>query len=99
MPTTRMDAFPALRTREPATTFGYDSADRVVSTTTPAPGTGQPAQVTQNVYTNVGTLLATISPDGGVVNYEYYKSGELARTLQSPERFLKDWLNQLRIKR
>lgn len=57
--------------RNGTTSYEYDNADNLVSTTTPAP-----AQTTTLIY-QFGRRTKTILPDGGVVNYDFYPTGEL----------------------
>jgi RHS repeat-associated protein len=63
--------------RNGTTTYSYDNADRVVSTSTPAPGTGQAAQTTAHTFDDAGRVTATLLPDGGTVYNAYSSKGEL----------------------
>jgi RHS repeat-associated protein len=68
--------------RTGTTTTTYDAADRVVSTTTPDPDDGGPqsAQTTSYTYTVRNQRETVTHPDGGVVNYTYWPTGELRKT-------------------
>ncbi len=59
-------------------TNGFDNADRVISTATPAPATGQASLVTTMVYNNMGQVATNTAPDGGVVVSQFLPTGELA---------------------
>ena len=58
-----------------ATTFVYDPADRILSTTISAPGL--PDQVTRYGYDPVGRVRWTVYPEGRSVTNEYYPNGLL----------------------
>ncbi len=65
------------------TTLLYNDAGLVVTNISPVPGTGQSAQVTSFLYTNVAgvnRLWKQVLPDGGVVENLYYPNGLLQRT-------------------
>jgi RHS repeat-associated protein len=66
--------------RNGTTTFTYNNADQIATVTTPAPGTGQRAQVTSTSYD--ASMRATIitQPDGLVVTNEYSPLGVLKKT-------------------
>ena len=63
--------------RNGTTTLAYDNADRVLSVTTPPPGTGQPAQTTTYSNDSAGRLVRTTLADGGGVTNIYSLKGEL----------------------
>ena len=71
------------------TTYTYNDADQVATVTAPDPdgdGTQQTAQVTAYVYDSRGRVSQTTLPDdgtlpdGGVVHYTYWPTGELRKT-------------------
>ncbi len=64
--------------RNGATTYGYNNADEVSTTTTPAPGNGQSAETTTTLYDNRLRPYSVIQPDGTTVNTEYLPTGEKA---------------------
>jgi RHS repeat-associated protein len=66
--------------RNGSTTYGYNSADLVVSATTPAPGNGQSAQTTFTYYNNRLQVSSVLAADGVTTTYEYYPTAELKRT-------------------
>jgi YD repeat-containing protein len=66
--------------RNGATSYSYDNADRIVTTTTPPPGNGQSAQTTTSSYDNQGRVWKTVLPDGTSVTNQYYSNGLLYQT-------------------
>ncbi|HAB17653.1 MAG TPA: RHS repeat-associated core domain-containing protein [Verrucomicrobiota bacterium] len=66
--------------RNGTTTYGYDTSDRVVSVTTPPPGTGLAAQTAMTVYDSLGRVQQLIQPDESVVKNEYFPTGSLKKT-------------------
>ena len=69
--------------RNGTTTFTYDNADELVSTTTPVPGTGISAQTTTTLYDNLGRTAGILNPDGTTVTNIYLPTGELSLTYGS----------------
>ena len=65
--------------RNGVTSFTYDSMDRVLSVTTPAPGSGIPAQTTIQAYDSMGRETVTILPDGSETTNEYFLTGSLKK--------------------
>jgi RHS repeat-associated protein len=64
--------------RNGTTTYAYNDADQMTSTTTPAPGTGQGPQTINYAYDELGRRKRTTLPDGGVVTNIFHSTGELA---------------------
>ncbi len=64
--------------RTGTTTYGFDNADRVTSVTTPAPASGQSAEVTTTYFNNMGWVTNVVLPDNGSVSSSYLVTGELA---------------------
>jgi YD repeat-containing protein len=64
--------------RNGTTTYAYDSADRVVSVSTPLPGGGQPAQTTSTQYDLNGRVHIVTHPDGTASTNTYFPTGLLA---------------------
>ncbi len=69
--------------RNGATTYSFNAADLVSSVTTPAPGTGQPAQTTSTAYNLMLQATNVVYADGTSLTNEFYPSGELKRTYGS----------------
>ena len=69
--------------RNGTTYYGYNNADQVVSVTTPAPGTGQNAQITLTSYNTSLQATNVIQPDDTSVTNEFYANGLLRRTYGS----------------
>lgn len=69
--------------RNGITVYTYDSADRIVSVTTPAPGDGTGAQVTTTLYDEMGRVKTVTQPDGTIVQNEYFLTGSLKKTYGS----------------
>ncbi|MBL9170605.1 MAG: RHS repeat-associated core domain-containing protein [Verrucomicrobiales bacterium] len=69
--------------RNGTTTQTFNSADQVISVTTPAPGNGQAAQTTSTEYDNRGRVFKTTFPDSTIVTNEYFLTGELKKTFGS----------------
>src|ERR1043166_3235329 len=55
----------------------FDNADRVISVTTPPPGTGGSGQTTTFAYDFAGHVIRTGLPDGGGVTNVYSQRGDL----------------------
>jgi RHS repeat-associated protein len=69
--------------RNGTTTQVYNSADQVISVTTPAAGNGQGAQTTSVEYDNRGRVFKTTYPDSTSLTNEYFLTGELKKTYGS----------------
>ena len=69
--------------RNGTTTFSYDDVDRVISVTSPAPGTGQGQQTTSYTHDYAGHITRTIHADGTSLTNEYFTTGELKKTTGS----------------
>jgi RHS repeat-associated protein len=69
--------------RNGTTTQVYNSADQVISVTTPAAGNGQGAQTTSVEYDNRGRVVKTTYPDSTSLTNEYFLTGELKKTYGS----------------
>ncbi len=69
--------------RNGTTWFTYNDAGQIVSTTTPEPGNGQPAQTTSTVFDAQGRALRVTDPDGTTVTNEYTLAGQLKKTYGS----------------
>jgi YD repeat-containing protein len=65
--------------RNGTTSYTYDDADRVLSVTTPPPGTDQAPQTTTSYYDNLGRVWKIVNPDGTSVINQFYTSGLLYR--------------------
>jgi YD repeat-containing protein len=65
--------------RNGTTTFAYNAADLITSLTTPAPGTGQPAQTTLTHHNPMLQATNIVQPDGSSLTNEYYPTGLLRR--------------------
>jgi len=63
--------------RNGATTYTYNSADRVERLTSPAPGNGQGTQTTTNFYNKMLQLTNVAQADGARVTNHYTPRGEL----------------------
>jgi RHS repeat-associated protein len=63
--------------RNGTTTHAHDNADRVISVTTPAPGTGASPQTTSYTHDYAGRVTRTGLPDGNGVTNVYSARGEL----------------------
>jgi RHS repeat-associated protein len=57
------------------TTFAFNSADQIVTVTSPSPGLGQPVQTTSTEYNSSPRSWRVTSPDGAVKVTEYYPNG------------------------
>ncbi|MBI2927419.1 MAG: RHS repeat-associated core domain-containing protein [Verrucomicrobia bacterium] len=66
--------------RNGTTTSTFNSADQVLTVTTPSPGTGQPAQVTTSYYDNLSRLTGQLLPDGKTTTNFYFQTGLLQKT-------------------
>lgn len=66
--------------RNGTTSYTYNGADQVNSTTTPAPGNGASAQVTTNFFDNVGRIIYTKLPDATWTTNLYTKLGQIQQT-------------------
>jgi RHS repeat-associated protein len=69
--------------RNGTTTQIYNSADQLISVTTPAAGNGQGAQTTSVEYDNRGRVFKTTYPDSTIVTNEYFLTGERKKTFGS----------------
>jgi RHS repeat-associated protein len=69
--------------RNGTTTQAYNSADQVISVTTPVAGNGQGAQTTSVEYDNRGRVFKTTYPDSTAMTNEYFLTGELKKTYGS----------------
>ncbi len=65
--------------RNGTTTNTYDNLDRVVSTATPAPASGQSSQVTSTLFDNAGRAWKNILPDGTAVTNQFQATGALTK--------------------
>ena len=61
-------------------TSTFDNADRVVTVTTPLPGTGQAAQTTTKYFDSMGRVWKTMLADSGCVTNEFFATGEIKKT-------------------
>ena len=75
--------YTATDARTGTTTYTYNNADQVVTTTTPIPATGQSAQVTTSYYDTMGRIWKTTFSDNTDTFNEYYKTGALKKTYGS----------------
>jgi RHS repeat-associated protein len=66
--------------RNGTTTVTFNSADQVLTTTTPLPGNGSPVQVTSTTYDLMGRTTQTTLPDGGVVTNQYATTSDVLAT-------------------
>lgn len=69
--------------RNGTSSMTFNSADQVVSSTTPAPGNGQSAQTTTTLYDNMGRTTNVIYPDGTQMSREYFATSMLKKTYGS----------------
>lgn len=69
--------------RNGATTFAYNSADQVVTATTPIPCSGQSAQTTTTYYNTSRRAWKITQPDNTDIFNEYYETGLLKKTYGS----------------
>lgn len=69
--------------RNGATIYGYNNADLITSTTTPAPGNGDPAQTMLTYYNKMLEATNTVNPDGTRVTNLYFLTGTLQKTFGS----------------
>jgi RHS repeat-associated protein len=69
--------------RNGATTLAYNSADLIVSLTSPVPGNGDPNQVTTSQYNSSGRAWKVIQPDGTSTTNEFFPTGQLKKTYGS----------------
>jgi RHS repeat-associated protein len=65
--------------RTGTTTYWFTNVDQVSSTRTPAPATGQSAEVTTNLFDPVGRIWKTTLPDGTSVTNQYFQTGLLQK--------------------
>jgi len=64
--------------RNGATTYTFNNADQIVTTTTPAPGTfGDPAQTTTTSYDTSLRAWKVVQPDGSSVTNVFLPTGEM----------------------
>lgn len=68
------------RARNGATVNVLDALDRVTSTSTPPPASGQASQTTSTSYDLRGFAWKIVQPDGTSVTNEYYPTGLLKKT-------------------
>ncbi|MGC8988697.1 MAG: hypothetical protein ACP5MD_01085 [Verrucomicrobiia bacterium] len=54
------------------TTWSYNNADQILSVTAPAPGNGQPSQITFTFYDLLGRVSGTLLSDGSATTNLYY---------------------------
>jgi RHS repeat-associated protein len=69
--------------RNGSTTNWFNNADQISSTKTPVPGAGQSAQVTTNLFDNMGRIWKTTLPDNTSVTNRYAVTGLLTNTFGS----------------
>jgi RHS repeat-associated protein len=69
--------------RDGVTSISQDLSTRSVTITTPAPGTGQAAQVTTHTFGPMGLLASTRLPDNSLTQTEYYLTGLPRKTYGS----------------
>jgi YD repeat-containing protein len=69
--------------RNGTTTYAYNNADQVTAVTTPAPGSGAPAQQTLTRYNIMGLATNIVQPDGASVTNFYTLRGELEKVIGS----------------
>ena len=65
--------------RNGTTTYLYNNADQVTQITSPKPTDSASAQVTTLVYTNMGTQVTAVYPDGNGATNEYHVNGLLKK--------------------
>jgi YD repeat-containing protein len=66
--------------RNGATSYAYNAADQVVTTTAPSLGTGQAPQVTTSYYDNLGRQIGQLMPDRTTTTNLYFVTGLLQKT-------------------
>jgi RHS repeat-associated protein len=69
--------------RNGTTTLTFNADDQVVTTTTPAPGTGQAAQITTMAYNTSLQAWKVTQPDGTSLTNEFFLTGLLKKTYGS----------------
>jgi RHS repeat-associated protein len=69
--------------RNGATVYTYGAGDAVATVTTPAPGTGAPAQTTTSLYDTLGRAWKTVLADGTSTTNEFFLTGQLKKTYGS----------------
>ncbi len=69
--------------RNGATVYTYGAGDAVATVTTPAPGTGAPAQTTTSLYDTSGRAWKTVLADGTSTTNEFFLTGQLKKTYGS----------------
>jgi YD repeat-containing protein len=69
--------------RNGTTTQAFDDADRIVATTSPAPGNGQPAQTRSLFYDSRGRVWRVVEPDGTSRTNVFLPTGNLQLTAGS----------------
>ena len=69
--------------RNGATTYGYDDADRVVTTISPVPAGGQSAQTNTTLFEAAGHAWKIVLADGTSVTNEFHLNGLLKKTYGS----------------
>jgi RHS repeat-associated protein len=63
--------------RNGATTYAYNNADLISSVTTPAPGSGQSAEITSTYYNKMLQATNVVQPDGTSAYSVYLPTGDL----------------------
>jgi hypothetical protein len=66
--------------RNGTTTTIYNNADLPYTLTSPAPGTGQPAQTSTTYYSKLLQATNAVYPDGTSLTNEYFVTGQLKKT-------------------
>ena len=69
--------------RNGTTSYTFNDADQIVTTTTPVPGSGQSAQTTTFYYDDMGWRIRTVLPDGASVTNQYDPNGSCGVKLES----------------
>jgi len=69
--------------RNGTTTYTFNNADRINSTTTPSPSSGVSAEVTSNYFDTTGRATGSTLPDGATVTNLYFPTGHLKQTFGS----------------
>ena len=65
--------------RTGTTTFTFNKADQITSTTSPASASGQSSQTTSNLFDNMGRVWKTVLSDGTSVTNEFFDTGLLKK--------------------
>ena len=69
--------------RNGTTTYTFNNMDQIASVTTPAPGTGQPAQTTTTYFDKMGRNIGTMLPDGTTTTNILLPTGQPSLTYGS----------------